>query len=230
MASFVSFSLAICFVIGPILSSTLTYLDIRNLFRAETQVSEYDYRWERIIGIFISTSLVGLAITGLIAIATEPYPIEIYTWLDALARMLQIFIFRPWNIWAVHLVAILAILDIASAVTGKAASPAYESALLTRFGTVSLFSLGLSYEQLEIHKNSGSDHRDEEYMRLLHTFVFTNAAAASSQLCGAIITFSFAITKKSTSTKLRQGILMLLCYLPYYVNRIWPLSKPVPEG
>ena len=83
MASFISFSLAICFVIGPILSSTLTYLEIRNLFRAETQVSEYDYRWERIIGIFISTSLVGLAITGLIAIATEPYPIEIYTWLDA---------------------------------------------------------------------------------------------------------------------------------------------------
>ncbi|EUC26667.1 hypothetical protein COCCADRAFT_113676 [Bipolaris zeicola 26-R-13] len=236
MAPFLSVSLAICFSVGPILSSTLTYLDIRNLSRAEGQVSEYDYRWERIIGIIVGTSSVGLGITGLIATAAEPHPAEMYSWLDAiimcnlqlltssnLVRMLQIFISPPWSIWTVYLVAVLTILEIASAVKDKTKSSAYESALLTRFATASLFSSALSHKQLEIHKNSGSDSgdRDEEYMRLLHAFVFTNAAAASSQFCSAIFTSSFSLAGRSTSTKLRQSIFILLCYLPFYINRIW---------
>ncbi|KAJ6280850.1 hypothetical protein J3E71DRAFT_362260 [Bipolaris maydis] len=254
MAPFVSVSLAICFSVGPILSSTLTYLDIRNLSRAEVQVSEYDYRWEKIIGIIVGTSSVGLGITGLIAIATKPHPAEMYSWLDAiimcnlqlltsnnelqLVRMLQIFISPPWSIWAVHLVAVLTILDIASAVTGKTKSSAYESALLTRFAAASLFSSALSHKQLEIHKNSGSEtgDGDEEYMRLLHAFVFTNAAAASSQFCSAIFTSSFSLAGRSTSTKLRQGIFMactfiqLSCYLPFYINRIWrQIIVPISE-
>ncbi|KAJ6201967.1 hypothetical protein J3E72DRAFT_181800 [Bipolaris maydis] len=245
MAPFVSVSLAICFSVGPILSSTLTYLDIRNLSTAEVQISEYDYRWEKIIGIIVGTSSVGLGITGLIAIATKPHPAEMYSWLDAiimcnlqlltsnnLVRMLQIFISPPWSIWAVHLVAVLAILDIASAVTSQTKSSAYESALLTRFAAASLFSSALSHKQLEIHKNSGSETEDgdEEYMRLLHAFVFTNAAAASTQFCSAIFTSTFSLAGRSTSTKLRQGIFMLSCYLPFYINRIWrQIIVPVSE-
>ncbi|KAF5844356.1 hypothetical protein GGP41_004546 [Bipolaris sorokiniana] len=177
-----------------------------------------------------------------------------YSWLDAiimcnlqlltsnnelqLVRMLQIFISPPWSIWAVHLVAVLTILDIASAVTSQTKSSAYESALLTRFATASLFSSALSHKQLEIHKNSGSEtgDGDEEYMRLLHAFVFTNAAAASSQFCSAIFTSTFSLTSRSTSTQLRQGIFMactfiqLSCYLPFYINRIWrQIIVPVSE-
>ncbi|EUC40875.1 hypothetical protein COCMIDRAFT_40856 [Bipolaris oryzae ATCC 44560] len=233
MAPFVLVSLAICFSVGPILSSTLTYIDTSSLFRAEARISEYNYRWEKIARIVFDIFSIGLGITGLVAIATEPHPAETYSWLDAvimcnlqllasnnLARTLQIFISPPWIIWAVHLVTVLTILDIASAVTGKIVSSAYESALLTRFAAASLFSSALSHKQLGIHKNSGSEHRDKEYMRLLHTFIFTNAAAASSQFCGALFISSFSLADRSTSTKLRQGVFMLLCHLPFYINRI----------
>ncbi|KAJ6284192.1 hypothetical protein J3E71DRAFT_214012 [Bipolaris maydis] len=230
MAPFLLISLAICFSVGPIASSSLTYLDIRNLFRAEPTVFEYNYRWEKIARIIFDTVSTGLGITGLVAIATASHSTEKYVWLDALARILQIFISPPWIIWAVHLVAVLTILDIASAVKGKIVSSAYESALLTRFATASLFSSALSHKQLEIHKNSGSEHRDEGYMRLLHTFVFTNAAAASIQFCGAFFTSSFSLADGSISPKLRQGIFMLSCYLPFYTSWIWPLSKPLLEG
>ncbi|KAJ5028927.1 hypothetical protein PSV08DRAFT_220022 [Bipolaris maydis] len=240
MAPFLLISLAICFSVGPIASSSLTYLDIRNLFRAEPTVFKYNYRWEKIARIIFDTVSTGLGITGLVAIATASHSTEKYVWLDAvimcnlqlltsnnLARILQIFISPPWIIWAVHLVAVLTILDIASAVKGKIVSSAYESALLTRFATASLFSSALSHKQLEIHKNSGSEHRDEGYMRLLHTFVFTNAAAASIQFCGAFFTSSFSLADGSISPKLRQGIFMactltqLSCHLPFYTSWIW---------
>ncbi|EUC39576.1 hypothetical protein COCMIDRAFT_111189 [Bipolaris oryzae ATCC 44560] len=240
MASFMLFSLTICFSVGLILISPLAFLDIRNLFRAETQVSEYDYRWEKIMRITFDTGSIGLEITGLVAIATAPHSIEKYFWLDAvimsnlqlltsnnLARMLQIFILPPWTIWAVHLVAVLTILDVVAAVTGKTISASYESALLTRFAVASFLSLALSHKQLETHKNSGSERRDEEYMRVLHAFIFANAAAASSQLCSAVFTSSFSLGYRSTSTKLRQGLFIactatqFLCYLPFYINRIW---------
>jgi hypothetical protein len=77
MTLFVLVSLAICFSVGPILSSTLTYLDIRNY------VPEYDYRWERIAGIVFGIGSTGLGITGIIAIATAPHSTEGYYWLDA---------------------------------------------------------------------------------------------------------------------------------------------------
>ncbi|KAF1937094.1 hypothetical protein EJ02DRAFT_357625 [Clathrospora elynae] len=77
MTLFVLVSLAICFSVGPILSSTLTYLNIRNY------VPEYDYRWERIAGIIFGNGLTGLRITGIIAIATAPHLTEGYYWLNA---------------------------------------------------------------------------------------------------------------------------------------------------
>jgi hypothetical protein len=78
MTLFVLVSLAICFSVGPILSSTLTYLDMRNY------VPEYDYRWERIAGIVFAIGSTGLGITGIIAIATAPHSTEkMYYWLDA---------------------------------------------------------------------------------------------------------------------------------------------------
>ncbi|KAF1924749.1 uncharacterized protein M421DRAFT_71828 [Didymella exigua CBS 183.55] len=49
MTLFVLVSLTICFSVGPILGSTLTYLDIEN-------ISEYDYHWERIAGVVVGIS------------------------------------------------------------------------------------------------------------------------------------------------------------------------------
>ncbi|KAF1358982.1 hypothetical protein EJ07DRAFT_121554 [Lizonia empirigonia] len=230
MPLFLLVCFAICFLVGPILSSTLAYLDIRNHFRAKAQVSEYDYRWEKITGIVVGTGSIGLGITGLVAIATAPHSTEMYSWLDALARLLQIFISPPWVIWVVHLVAVLTILDIVDyigirscliASRGKIVSSAYESALLACFVAASLLSSAISRKQLEAHKNSGSERRDEDYVRLLHTIAFTNTAAASFQLCGAIIVSSLSLAGTGPSTQLRQGIFMLLCHLPFYINRIW---------
>ena len=76
MTHFVSVSLAICFSVGPILSSALTYLDIRYLLRAESNISEYEYRWEKITGIVVCTGSIGLGLTGLVAIATAPHSTE----------------------------------------------------------------------------------------------------------------------------------------------------------
>jgi hypothetical protein len=66
------------------LSSTLTYLDIRKYSRAESHVWEYDYRWEKIAGIVVGIGSIGLGITGLVAITTAPRSTqELYYWLDA---------------------------------------------------------------------------------------------------------------------------------------------------
>jgi hypothetical protein len=86
-------------------------------------------------------------------------------------------------------------------------SSAYESALLARLAAASLLSSIISQKQLEAYKNSGSERRDEDYVRLFYTFVVTNAAAASIQLCGAIIVSSLSLAGRSTSTQLRQVIL-----------------------
>jgi energy-converting hydrogenase Eha subunit G len=84
MTLFVSVSLAICFSVGLILTSTLIYLEIRNHFRAESHVSENDYCWDKIAGIVVSISSIGLGITGLVAITTAPHSTqELYYWLDA---------------------------------------------------------------------------------------------------------------------------------------------------
>jgi len=92
---------------------------------------------------------------------------------------------------------------------GTTVSSAYESALLARFAAASLLSSALSRKQLEAHKNSGFERRDEDYVRLFYTFVATNAAAASIQLCGAIIVSSLSLAGRSTSTRLRQGIFVV---------------------
>jgi hypothetical protein len=61
----------------------------------------------------------------------------------------------------------------------KTPSSAYELALLARLAAASLLSFALSRRQLETHKNLGFEQRDEEYVRMLRTFIFANAAAAS---------------------------------------------------
>jgi energy-converting hydrogenase Eha subunit G len=82
MTLFVLVGLAICFSVGPILSSTLTYLEFRNL-KASPHVSEYDYRWEKIAGIVVGIISIGLGITGIAAVATVPHSRkEVYYWLD----------------------------------------------------------------------------------------------------------------------------------------------------
>jgi hypothetical protein len=94
-------------------------------------------------------------------------------------------------------------------------SSAYESALLARLAAASLLSSALSRKQLVTHKNSGLERRDQDcvqlldYVRLLHAFVFSNAAAASIQLCSAIIVSSLSLAGRSPSTQLRQGIFMV---------------------
>jgi hypothetical protein len=78
MTLFVLVNLAICFSVRPILSSTLTYLNIRNY------VLEHNYRWEKIAGIVVGIGLTGLGITGIIAIATAPHSTqEVYHWFNA---------------------------------------------------------------------------------------------------------------------------------------------------
>jgi hypothetical protein len=64
MILFVSVSLAICFTVGLILTSTLTYLEIRNQFRAKSHVCEYGYHWEKIAGIANGIISVGLGRAG----------------------------------------------------------------------------------------------------------------------------------------------------------------------
>jgi energy-converting hydrogenase Eha subunit G len=82
MSLFILVGLAVCFSVGPILSSTLTYLEIRNL-KASPYVSEYDYRWEKIAGIVVGIISIGLGIAGIVAVATVPHlRKETYYWLD----------------------------------------------------------------------------------------------------------------------------------------------------
>jgi hypothetical protein len=82
MTLFILVGLAVCFSVGPVLSSTLTYLEIRNL-HASSYVSEYDYRREKIAGIAVGIISIGLGITGIAAVATVPHSRkEIYYWLD----------------------------------------------------------------------------------------------------------------------------------------------------
>ncbi|KAI1669678.1 hypothetical protein L13192_07137 [Pyrenophora tritici-repentis] len=181
MTLFVSVSLAICFSVGLILSSTLTYLETQNYFRPKSHVCKYDYRWEKIAGIVVAIGSIGLGITGLVAITTAPHSTQgQYNWLDAvimcnlqlhasnnLVRLLQNFNSPPWAIWAIHLVAILTILDIVSAVSARTTSSAYESALLARLAAASLLSSALSRKRLETHKNLGFEGRDEEFVQML---------------------------------------------------------------
>jgi hypothetical protein len=103
---------------------------------------------------------------------------------------------------------------------GQTTSSAYESALLARLAAASLLSSAISHKQLEAHKNSGFERRDKDLLRLFYTFVVTNAAAASIQLCGAIIVSSFSLAGRSTSTQLRQGIFMASLRIPSLQNLI----------
>jgi hypothetical protein len=103
---------------------------------------------------------------------------------------------------------------------GTTVSSAYESALLARFAAASLLSSALLRKQLETYRSSGSEPRDEAYVRLLHTVVFTNTAAASIQLCSAIIVSSLLLAGRSTSTQLRQGIFMVSLFLLLLQNLI----------
>jgi hypothetical protein len=75
-------ALAVCFSVGLILTSVLTYLGVRSL-GASPYSHEYDYRWEKIAEIIIGIILISLGIAGIVAIATVPHSErEIYYWLD----------------------------------------------------------------------------------------------------------------------------------------------------
>jgi ABC-type Mn2+/Zn2+ transport system permease subunit len=102
----------------------------------------------------------------------------------------------------------------------KTTSSTYESALLARLAAASLLSLALSHKQLKAHKNLGFERRDGEYARMLRTFVFANATAASIQLCGAIIVSSLLLAGRSTSTQLRHSIFIASFRLPSLQNLI----------
>jgi hypothetical protein len=101
-------------------------------------------------------------------------------------------------------------------------SSAYESALLARLAAASLLSSALSHKQLETHKNSGLEGREQDYVRLLRAFVFANAAAASIQLCSAIVVSSLSLAGRSPSTQLRQGIFMVSFRLSMLQYLIFP--------
>jgi hypothetical protein len=97
---------------------------------------------------------------------------------------------------------------------------AYESALLARFAAASLLSLVLSLKQLEAHNNSGSEGGNGEYVRFLHTLIFSNAVASSTQLCGAIIVSSLSLAGRDISAQVRQGIFMASLRIPSLQNLI----------
>ncbi|CAN9245904.1 unnamed protein product [Alternaria alternata] len=121
--------LAVCFSVGLILTSVLTYLEVRSLGTSPYS-HEYDYRWEKVAEIIVGIISISLGIGGMVAIATVPYSEkEIYYWLDGfiicnlqilsshnLTLLLRNFLSPRWAIWAVHLVASTTILDIIAAV------------------------------------------------------------------------------------------------------------------
>ena len=86
---------------------------------------------------------------------------------------------------------------------------AYESALLARFAAASLVSLVLSLKQLNVHNNSGAEPRIENYVRLLHTLILSNAVASFVQLSGAIIVSSLSLAGRDTSAELRRGVFIV---------------------
>ncbi|RYO29285.1 hypothetical protein AA0113_g12093 [Alternaria arborescens] len=233
-------ALAVCFSVGLILTSVLTYLEVRGLGTSPYN-HEYDYRWEKVAEIIVDIISISLGIGGIVAIATVPYSgKEIYYWLDGflicnlqilnshnLTLLLRNFLSPRWAIWAVHLIASTTILDIISAVKGRTVLSAYESALLARFAAASLVSLVLSLKQLNVHNNSGAEPRIENYVRLLHTLVLSNAVASLIQLSGAIIVSSLSLAGRDNSAELRRGVFIActatqqLCHLSFYINRIW---------
>jgi hypothetical protein len=86
---------------------------------------------------------------------------------------------------------------------------AYESALLARFAAASLVSLVLSLKQLNVHNNSGVEPRIENYVRLLHTLVLSNAVASFIQLFGAIFVSCLSLAGRDTSAELRRGVFIV---------------------
>jgi hypothetical protein len=86
---------------------------------------------------------------------------------------------------------------------------AYESALLARFAAASLVSLVLSLKQLNVHNNSGSEQRIENYVRLLRTLILSNAVASLIQLSGAIIVSGLSLAGRDTSAELRRGVFIV---------------------
>ena len=75
-------ALAVCFSVGLILTSVLTYLEVRDLGTGPYS-HEYDYRWEKVAEIIVGIISISLGIGGIVAIATVPYSgKEIYSWLD----------------------------------------------------------------------------------------------------------------------------------------------------
>ncbi|CAN9089952.1 unnamed protein product [Alternaria alternata] len=129
MALSILVALAVCFSVGLILTSVLTYLEVGGL-GASLYSHQYDYRWEKVAEIIVDIISISLGIGGIVAIAPVPSSgKEIYYWLDGflicnlqildshnLTLLLRNLLSPPWAIWAVHLMASTTILDIVSAV------------------------------------------------------------------------------------------------------------------
>ena len=86
-----------------------------------------------------------------------------------------------------------------------------------------VFASGLSsalpYRQLKDNKTAGTSERSKKYRQLLSTLVITNAVAALSQLCGAMLLAGALLAQGSTGGDLRGGVVLVflfrrLLYLP----------------
>ena len=103
---------------------------------------------------------------------------------------------------------------------------AYESALLARFAAASLVSLVLSLKQLNVHNNSGAGQRIENYVRLLHTLILSNAVASLIQLSGAIIVSGLSLAGRDTSAELRRGVFIVSLRL--HSSQKLTYTRPAP--
>jgi hypothetical protein len=88
------------------------------------------------------------------------------------------------------------------------ATPVFASSLLPCF-FASVLSSVLPYRPLKDNKMAGTSERSGGYRQLLSTLIFTNAAAAFVQLCGAMLLAGALLTGRSTSSGLRRGVVLV---------------------
>jgi hypothetical protein len=88
------------------------------------------------------------------------------------------------------------------------ATPVFASSLLPCVFASVLSSL-LPYRPLKDNNMAGTSERSGGYRQLLSTLIFTNAAAAFVQLCGAMLLAGALLTGRSTSSDLRRGVVLV---------------------
>jgi hypothetical protein len=94
--------------------------------------------------------------------------------------------------------------------TGKAL-PVFVSSLLPCVFASGLSSV-LPYRQLKDNKTAGTSERSKRYRQMLGTLFVTNAVAALSQLCGAMLLAGALLAEGGTGGDLRGGV--VLVFLP----------------